>query len=219
MFKVHPSGAGDIMTNPRSKSELLSVTCKKYIQRQWISDKFNRDKEFTSNAIKKGLANEEQGITMLSVHLNEMLQKNDRIFQNDYLIGTPDVITDEVVYDIKCSYDIFTYVASDGTDSDYEWQLQCYMDLLGLKKASLVYVLTDTPPQIIQAELKSILWKLQDDDDALDIEQGLIKQMTYPDIPKEQRIKIFNFEYDPAKIQSLKERVELCRGYYDSLSL
>lgn len=217
-FKVHASGSSQIMTNPKTISETLSQTCKTYVRQQWINDTFNRRKDFTSIAIQKGLMNEEKGITMLSMRLGEMLTKNDKIFHDDYKIGTPDLIMDDTVYDIKCSYDIFTYAASEITPA-YEWQLQCYMSLLGIEKAVLVYVLTDTPASLIQAEVRSICWKLQDDSQAEQIEQELTRQKTYSDIPDQQRIKLFPIIFDPAKIELLHARVIECRDYYQSLTL
>lgn len=218
IFKVRASGAGKIMTDPRTKTELLSETCKEYVRRQWIADKYNREEDVTSLAIQKGLANEETGITQLSLYLNEMLDKNIRRFENDFLTGTPDIICDDVVYDIKCSYSIWTYAKAD-LSKDYLWQLLAYMELTGLRKANLVYVLTDTPKSIIQAEVKSICWRLQDDSSAKEIEAELTKQMTYSDIPSSDRIKVIPVEFDVDKIKSLYERVELCRSYYAGLSL
>lgn len=206
------------MTDPRSKSELLSETCKEYVRRQWIADKYGREEDITSLAIQKGLANEETGITQLSLYLNEMLDKNIRRFENDYLTGTPDIICDDTVYDIKCSYSIWTYAKAELT-KDYLWQMLSYMELTGLRKANLVYVLTDTPLSIIQAEVRSICWRLQDDSTAPEIEAELTRQMTYSDIPASDRIKIIPVEFDADKIQSLYERVESCREFYESLSL
>jgi len=222
MFKVRASGGGQIMTDPSTKKAKeageLGATCRKYVRNQWVMDTYGREKDLNSRPIMKGLLNEEQGITMLSTHLGEMLTKNEKWHQDDFKTGTPDLILEDTVYDIKCSYDIFTFANAD-LSNDYDWQLQIYMDLLGLEKAALVYVLTDTPLSIIQAEVKSICWKLQDDSEAEMIEAELIKQMTYPDIAQEDRIKIIPVTFDPERITALHARVEQCRAFYDSLKL
>lgn len=221
MFKVRASGAGKVMTDPRSKSELLSETCKTYVRHQWIADKYGREKDYSSRAIQKGLLMEEEGITMLSLHLGEMLTKNERWLQDDHLTGTPDVICGDTVFDIKCSYDIWTFAAADGENKDYKWQLQVYMELLDLPKCGLVYCLCDTPEVVIQSEVRSIAWKLQlsEANELMALEGDIRKQLTYPDIPKGERIKIFTFGRNRDEVAKLKARVELCRDYYESLTL
>lgn len=230
MFKIRSSAASQIMTNPKAKKDKLSETCMTHVREKWISDKYKREKDFNSLAIQKGLMNEDLGITELSLHLGGMLTKNNKHYTNDFITGTPDVITwntivsntktisEGTVFDIKCSYNIWTFAKAELTKA-YDWQIKCYMDLLGIKKGYVVYVLTDTPESIIQAELRSILWKLQDDADALEIEAGLRKELTYPDIPAKDKIKIFQVEHSEDAIKNLYDRVELCREYYDTLSL
>ncbi len=61
-FKIRCSAIGQLMTEARSKSEPLSETAKEYIRQQWIADTYGRQKDFSSKAIQKGIANEEQGI-------------------------------------------------------------------------------------------------------------------------------------------------------------
>lgn len=218
MFKCRASGAGAIMTDPRSKSETLSETCKDYLRCQWIAETYNREKEIVTPAIQKGLLNEEIAITMLSEFTGVYYEKNDKRKENLFITGTADLIAEDAVIDLKNSFDIFTF-AKAGITKDYEYQLLCYMELWGLKKASLVYVLTDTPDSLIHAETKSVLWKLQDDSLYDEIYQAIKKNRTYSDIPASERIKVFPVQYDPEKIESLYTRVKLCRNYYDSLSL
>lgn len=217
IFKIRASGAGDIMTNPKSGTG-LSVTCKKYLRRQWVQDNFKRVKEIDTPAMRKGILNEGQGITMLAKRWGEMLRKNYTFKENDHMTGTSDVIHDGVVADIKCNTDIFTFMDAE-LDKDYELQLQVYMNLWDLKKAALVYVLTDTPDNLIVAEAKSITWRLQDEDEYDTIYRQLKRNLTYSDIPEKDRIKIFEIEYDQQKIDNLVQRVESCREFYNSLSL
>lgn len=217
IFKVRASGAGDIMTNPKS-GKGLSVTCTKYLRKQWIQDRYRRFKEIDTPAMRKGILNEEKGITMLAKRWGEMLRKNFIFKENDHLTGTADVILDDVVADIKCNTDIFTFANAE-LDKDYELQLQVYMKLWELKKAALVYVLTDTPDNLIVAEARTIVWKLQDESEYDNIYKQLKKNLTYPDIPEKDRIKIFEIEYDQTKIDTLIQRVELCRETYNSFTL
>lgn len=217
LFKVRASGAGQIMTDSRKKDS-LSETCKSYIRRQFIRDVYGREKDILTKAMSKGLHNEEQGITMLSIKVGEMLVKNQEHRENEYCKGTSDIVTDDCIFDLKCSYDIFTYAEASVT-KDYWWQLQCYMDLWGIKKASLVYVLTDAPQHIIDAEVRLATLKAGPEADLESLEKSVIHKLTYPDIAESSKIKIFDIEYDPQAMEQLKERVSECRDFYENLTL
>jgi len=219
MYKTRASQIGSIMTNPKSKTESLSQTAKDAVLNQWIKDKFNREKEINSLPIKKGILNEEMGITMLSLHLNDMLLKNQEKKENDFITGTCDIIHDDIVYDIKCSYDLWTF-AKANISKDYYWQLQGYMWLWNLKKARLVYVLTDAPDSVLDAEVRSAVWRLDGNDvDIIEVQKQISNQLTYQDIPNEIKIKFFDVDYNESDIDEIKNRIQLCREYYDSLKL
>jgi len=222
IFKIRASGAASIMTEPKEKKNEFSKTCLSYLKYQWIQDNFNREKDLSTPAIQKGLLNEEQGITMLSLHLGDMLIKNELQKEDEHLKGTADLIH-EKVSDIKCSFDIFTFGNAELT-KDYENQLQVYMELWNLESASLVYVLTDTPDALIHGEVRSILYKLNETsyygepryDEIFD---GLKKQRSYSDVPDKMRIKTFEVKRNREFISALRTRVEKCREVYNTLSL
>jgi len=218
-FKVRASGSGQIMTDPRKGSkEVLGETAKAYVRRQWIKDMYGREKDIITLAMSKGLHNEEQAITMLSLKIGEMLEKNDKWLENDYITGTADIVTDDCIYDLKCSYDIFSFMEAD-LSKDYYWQLQCYMALWGRKKAKLVYALTDAPEFVIDAEARSMAYKTGPEADVDSIREAVMKKLTYQDIPEKQKLKIFEVEYDEKAIESLIQRVIDCSDYYDNLTL
>ena len=68
------------------------------------------------------------------------------------------------------------------------------MYLTGLKKASVVYVLLNTPEELTYEE-----------------------KHNYDNIDKKYRIKKFDFEYNEEIINKLKEKVLLCRNYIENL--
>ena len=58
-FKIRASAVSQIMTNPRSKSELLSQTAKSYIQ-DWMKESiYGVRKQIKSKYIDKGLMMED----------------------------------------------------------------------------------------------------------------------------------------------------------------
>jgi hypothetical protein len=216
MYKCRCSKIGDILTNPRSKSETYSKTAMSAVFEQYIADVTGRNKTVTSKYMDKGSLMEEDSISLLSYHDEAIYFKNEKHFTNDLLTGTPDIVTSELVIDIKSSWDVFTFSATklDEIDKGYYAQLQGYMALTGARKAQLCYVLVNSPEHIINFakadfERKNVFNGKSWDDE--------LKNYLFDDLHIESRIHKIEIEYDEAFIQSVYERVELLREYYDSL--
>lgn len=150
------SGLGYLMTEARSKSESLSATTKSYLRDTFIKVRFGRTQDLSNKYLIKGIAVEDDSITLLSMHMREMLTKNEAKLTNDYLSGTPDLIHGDVVIDIKSRWDIYSYFKTidEPMDKMNYWQLVGYMELTGCNKAKIVNTLVNTPFEQINSELK-----------------------------------------------------------------
>ena len=218
-FKIRSSAIGQIMTNPRSNSEAISKTTKTYCE-TWLKEQiYDRTKEFESKYTEKGLLVENEGIELLSNYKNlGMVLKNLEWYHNDYMTGSPDIVLPDMVIDIKSSWDCFTFPLFDPNPAkDYWWQVQGYMELTDTDKAWIAYVLLDTPDEIIQREINSIMWKLGMDEIDEELEEQVYYRMRYNNVPVEKRIKIYEVDRDREAIKAVKERVELCREYISTL--
>ena len=191
-FKIRASATKNIMTNPRSKSEKLSETCKTYLE-EWAKENiYGVRKNIKSKYLTKGISVEEEAIEYYSeiAKLGFVLKNQDR-FEDDFFTGTPDLIVGDTVYDFKSSWDCFTFPLFDTEpDKSYWMQLQVYMELTGLRKAKLVYTLQNTPDELMFDE-----------------------PMDYSNVPSHLRIKEFSFDYDPEFIELVKQRVLDCREH------
>ena len=133
-MKVRCSQIGKIMTNPRKSGEVLSQTAKTYVQDLVLLEKYGIRKEFSSRYTDKGNEVEELSIALVNEVLNyKFIYKNDEHFNNDWVTGTPDVNTDEVLIDVKSSWDAstFPFFETEIPNKDYYFQLQGYMWLTG----------------------------------------------------------------------------------------
>src|SRR5688572_14682194 len=164
---IRCSCLGKIMTEARSKSEVLSETTKTYLRQLFREIKYDRKKEITTKYMEKGLMVEEDAITLYSLVKKRFFKKNEERVKNDYLCGTPDLFIGESIeqakeiIDIKSSWDLFTFpFPSDKINKDYFYQLQGYMFLTGAEKATLVYCLIDTPLTLINDEKRKLLYKM-----------------------------------------------------------
>jgi hypothetical protein len=217
-FKIRSSGTGSIMAYP-DKNE-LPTGAKTYVN-QWIAEQlYNRTKVFTSKYTDKGNVCEDGSIDLVAERYGwGLISKNDKSFENDYLTGTPDLILSERVVDIKNSWDCFTFPLFGKLNPDYEWQVQCYMDLTGKNRASVIYTLMDAPDELVEKEAAILSYKAGYTELESDFYDEVKASMTYSHLPIELRIKRFDVEKDDKKIQQVKDRVTLCREYIKSLNI
>lgn len=210
MIHFRCSSIGDIMTEPRSKSEEFSKTAMKRAVEAYIMSKYNRfPKDITSDAIRKGLMVEDDAIDILSRVDGKLYLKNETRFTNDYITGEPDIVSDDIV-DIKSSFDIFSFFSSKfDYEKDYWWQLQGYMALTGKKSARLAYVLCDTPDVIIESMKRKAWYDLGSPfDDTISGKIGMqIEINAKYDLPDAERVHIHHIEYDNEAIERVYQRV------------
>lgn len=218
------SSLGYIMTEPRSKSEILSETTKTHLVDKFVSVKYGRETDIQNKYITKGLAVEEDSITLYSRVKKEFFKKNEFTLSNQYISGTPDLFTGSIIHeadtiiDIKSSWDIFTFfrTTQDKLNKMYYWQLQGYMALTGAKSARLVYCLVNTPEQLIFDEKNKLKWKMgvinpDTDENFQKACEELDKVMVYDDVPMEERVNEIYVERSDEDIERLYQRVEQCR--------
>lgn len=214
------SSVGYLMVEPKNKSETISETTKTHLIDVYVSKRYGRKSDISSKAIEKGLAMEEDSITLYSRLKGVFFRKNEQTFKNDFVQGTPDTIIDGVVIDFKSSWDIFTFHRSKfgKLNQQYYWQLQTYMALTGCKSAKLVYCLTDTPDVMIEDEKRRLGWKMglidpTANDDWNEASEQLEKSMKYADIPITERIHEIDVPANAIDIMSIYKRVFQCREY------
>ena len=147
------------------------------------------------------------------------MHKNEEHFNNDYLTGTPDVNTKDILLDIKSSYDgtTFPFFAEEIPTKDYYYQLMGYMALTGKTESLLVYCLTNTPSEIVEDEIRREHWKNHLIDESEELRQEVEAKHNFDHIPTEKRIKTFEVNYDAEVIQAIYKRIEECREYYNTL--
>ena len=220
MLKVRCSALGKIMTNARSKSEVLSKTCKSYLQELAIEEMYGIKKEFSSRYTDKGIEVERESIDLVQDNCDfGFMYKNEEHFENDYLTGTPDVNTDNILLDVKSSYDAttFPWFEEEIPNKDYYYQLQGYMALTGKRKSVLAYCLVNTPFQIVEDEVRRAHWQEHLIDESEELRADVEARHNFDHIPPEKRIKTFIVRYDKEVVKAIYERIKECRKYYETL--
>ena len=220
-MKIRCSALGRLMTAPRNKTELLSQTAKTYIQELVLEHKYGIKKEFSSRYTDKGLQCEDEAITLVNDVLGlGFIFKNEEHFQNDWITGTPDVNTNDILLDIKCSYEAstFPFFETEIPTPAYFYQLQGYLWLTGKTEALLCYCLVNTPIEIVEDEVRREHWKHKVIDEDLEIRDFVQKKHNFDQIPDNRKVKVFKVERDETIIWAIQEKVEEARIYYNLLS-
>ena len=208
------------MTNPRTKGELLSQTAKTYIEEDVLRAKYGIIKTFSSRYTDKGNLVEDEAIDMASNALElGFLYKNHEHFENEFLTGTPDVNTNDILLDVKSSFDAttFPFFATEIPTKDYYFQLQGYLEFTGKTEALLVYCLVNTPADMIEDEIRRAHWNARLMEESQELRDEVLKRHTFDHIPLGRRVKVFKVEKDEQVINEIKDRVELCREYFNTL--
>lgn len=201
----------------------LSDGVKKHLQNCFISHVYGRQEEVKNKFVEKGNFVEEDSITLIS-KFEGFLSKNKIHFENEFIKGTPDAISNDCAYDAKSSWSIFTFPMFDTEieNADYWWQLQGYMWLTTKPKSKLCYCLINCPDHLIEDEEKRLYYRLKPVDETSSEFQDelnkLRKNLIFDDIPEDKRIKIFELNFDNSAIEKLKNRIIECRKYLNSLS-
>jgi len=189
-FKIRASASGKLMTKSRSKDGALSKTALNYVEDWYKEQIYGVKKNIDNKYLRKGISVEDNAIEYAASQLGWLFaEKNEEYFEDSHFCGTPDVILDDTIIDIKSSWDCFTFPLFEDEipNKDYYYQLQTYMALTGLKKAQLVYVLMDTPESIER--------------DAV----------SYESVESKYRIKIFDVDYDEEVVESMRDKVQYVR--------
>ena len=219
-MKIRSSAIGKIMTNPKTKGETLSQTTKTYLQELAVQEIYGIRKEFSSRYTDKGNEVEDLSIALCNDVLDlGFIYKNEENFTNEWITGTPDVNTNEILLDVKSSWDATTFPFFDTElkNKDYFYQLQGYMWLTGKEESLLCYCLIDTPLQIVEDEIRREHWKASLIEESLDLRAFVQAKHTFGHIPKEKRLKTFKIAKDDEVIEAIKTRIEQCREYYNNL--
>lgn len=119
-WRLRCHAIGYVMGQPKLKADKeagnLSATAKSYLLKCYIKEKFGREKDIKSKYIKKGLAVEEDNITLYSRVKKKFFKKNEICLDHNlFIIGTPDlfegesILNADAVTDMKSSWDIFTF--------------------------------------------------------------------------------------------------------------
>lgn len=215
-YLFHCSSLPELMTNGRSKDDLLSETAKSAIRDAWIKETFGREKYISSPAMEKGMIVETDNFELMEKVTGEKLFKNQKQYSNEFITGTPDAINNEVLVDAKSSWNLWTFAAvnEEKAKKDYYWQLVGYAWLTNLSRVKLSYGLVNTPSHILEGELYRMSYKI----DESEVEKYR-NNFEFDDIDPKLRVKQYEWIVTDEEKEMVKNKVIEARFYMQGLSL
>jgi hypothetical protein len=227
--KFRASSWGNLLVEPREKEAKargdLSITCQKELVKIYNLVKYGRKKDIVTKQMEKGIAVEDESITLFSRVEKKLFTKNTQRVENEWSTGHPDIYEGESIFnadevdDIKSSWELdsFTIKLIEDADPGYTAQLNVYYDLTGAKRGNIAYCLVDAPPEMVQDELKRLQFKMNiiwdGDPEYVKAANEVIKGMTFQDIDYLERVIKVPVERDDALIQRMKDKVPKLRDW------
>lgn len=199
MFRIRCSSLSKIMTEPKSKDEVLSVGAKTHVEDLAKQFVYSFEKDVSSKEMEKGLIVEQDCIDLLNEVLFTNFVKNTERRTNDWLTGECDIFTGRKIHDIKAPWSLATFPATvfAGRDKDYEWQLRGYMMLWDVDESEIDYCLVNTPDELIRYE-----------PDALHYVDHIDPMLRVTRVP---------YSRDKVLEGKIKQKVDAARGYFEQI--
>lgn len=195
----------------------LSAGAKTLVKEKVRKLKHNAPHKFSgSKETEKGHLVEDDAILFLMQQEFISAEKNVIRFNNEWITGEPDIISD-IVYDTKCPWTYWSMpyfkddIESKSLDAGYDWQQLSYLWLLRendnhepvfIDEAQLKYILMPTPDKCLGK------W----DDFTLHID--FVEKLD----PKD-RISTYSIKYDQSRIELIKIKIEAARRFAATLTL
>lgn len=217
------SSLGNLMTNQQGKKdttsiEQLSETAKGELIKIFVREVYGRDKEIVSKYTTKGLAVEEDSITLLSRVKKQFFKKNEERKENEFITGEVDIQIPSL-YDTKSCWDLHTFMAAKTSQlkKDYKYQMLGYCELYDQPFGTIAFTLIDTPQGLIEEEKRRLFYKMNvptmENPDYIEACEQLQKEMTFQDIPMEDRLHEVIVKRHPEEMESVYTRVPIWREF------
>jgi hypothetical protein len=224
---IRCSSLSCLFTEPQSKEDKLagrlSKTAQSHLVEVYAREIWGVEKDIVTKQMRKGTEAEEDGITLISIVDGKLYVKNDERKENEWICGHADIVEDDLLTDLKLSWDAFTFLPKliEPVNKDYYYQLQGYLWLWGQDKGRLSYGLVNTPESIIQGELYRLLRSMnvisEESPKYKEAARKLISNMKFDHIPMEQRVIHQFIGRDEEIIAQIPEKVEKARKFLQEL--
>lgn len=169
--------------------------------------------------LKKGTDMEAEGVELLSKIDKQEYRLITENIENEYLLGRCDIYCPgkDKIIDTKLSWNTNAFLKSRTTplDPKYWYQMQGYMELYNVNQAEVVFLLLNTPPELIEREKVKLLnrfmiGEIDREKYELDVE-NLESAFTYSSLPIKKRYVRYTLKREPQIFEKVYKKVEKAR--------
>lgn len=167
--------------------------------------------------LKKGTDMESEAVELLSKIDKQSYKLETETIENEYLVGRADIICTDKVIDTKISWNVNSFLKSRTAtvSSKYWYQMQGYMELYDLPEAEVVFLLLNTPPELIEREKvklqnRFMIGEIDREKYEIDVE-NIESAFTYSSIPLKKRYFKHKIKREPHIFEKIYKKVENAR--------
>jgi hypothetical protein len=200
-LKIRCSSIAKLMTEPKLKSEVLSVGAKSHIRELAAQEILGIDFEVSDKKLEKGSRVEDEAIMLVGRVRGMNLVKNTERRSNDWISGEADILVPalRIGRDVKSCWSAATYpICEDDIEASqrktYEYQMHGYLWLWDFDEWHIDHCLVNTPEDLIGYEPLTL--------------------HVVDHIPEHLRVTTWTVKRDPAVWEQIKVKVEHARAYY-----
>ena len=177
--------------------------------------------------LKKGTDMEQEAVDLLSKIDKQDYKLVTETIENDYLVGRCDIFHPEKdkIIDTKISWNVNAYLKARtaGISPKHWYQMQGYMELYNVNQAEVVFLLLNTPPELIEREKIKIINKfmigaIDREKYELDIE-NIESAFTYNNVAIKKRYFKYKVKREPQIFEKVYRKVEKAREWFAEFDL
>jgi hypothetical protein len=220
---IRCSSLSCLFTEPKLKVDKeagnLSQTAKTHLIEVYARELWGVERDIVTRQMQKGIEAESESLVLLSVVEGEFYEKNQIRESNEWVTGHADIVTDDLIIDVKTSWDAFSFLPklTEEISSNYYYQLQGYMWLYDRPKARISYCLVDTPENIIRGEKYRLLRAMdvvsEEDPVYLAAAAKLESNMKFGHIPPSLRVINHFVDRNDEIIAQIPDKVDKARDF------
>ena len=169
--------------------------------------------------LKKGTDMEGEAVELLSSIDKQSYKLEIDKVENEYLIGRCDIICPSKVIDTKISWNVNAFLKARTTpiSKKYWYQMQGYMELYNVSEAEVVFLLLNTPPELIEREKVKLLNRFmigEIDREKYELDMDNIESaFTYSNLPIKRRYFRYKIKREPQVFDKVYNKVIKAREW------
>lgn len=158
MIRFRASSLGEIMGDPKEKTETLSKSAKTFLDKMAKEYVYGFSEVVSGKYMDKGMIVEDDAIALYNEVNFVNHSKNTKRLENEWITGECDIFTGKKIIDVKSSWSLPTFPATSAAalaiskERGYDWQVRAYMMLWDVHAAEVAFCMVDTPEELIGYE-------------------------------------------------------------------